>query len=141
MLENAARWVAEEAAAFGIPITRLSPGQAQGTGRGVCEHVDLGTYGGNHSDCGPGFPIDRVLEMARGEMGPTPAPVPPTPKMEDIDMLTSVLDADGNLTVYGIDPAGNLWEITTKDADANTPNDPTYRWSNLTANGGQKLAT
>ena len=72
MLENCARWIAEEAAHFGIPITRLTPTQAQGTGRGVCQHVDLGSWGGGHWDCGGGFPLDDVLEMARGggdEMG------------------------------------------------------------------------
>lgn len=66
MIENAARWVAEEAAAFGIPITKLSPSAAQGSGRGVCQHNDLGAWGGGHWDCGSGFPIDRVIEMAKG---------------------------------------------------------------------------
>jgi hypothetical protein len=66
MLSNAAAWVAEESAAFGIPIVKLTPAEAQGGGRGVCQHRDLGTWGGNHSDCGNGFPIDQVLEEARG---------------------------------------------------------------------------
>ena len=65
MLENAALWIAEEAAYFGIPITRLSPSQAQGGGRGVCQHDDLGSWGGGHWDCGGGFPFDHVLELAR----------------------------------------------------------------------------
>jgi N-acetylmuramoyl-L-alanine amidase len=69
MLENCARWIAEEAAYFGIPIAKLSPAAAQGSGRGVCQHSDLGSWGGGHWDCGGGFPIDRVLEMARGEGG------------------------------------------------------------------------
>ena len=73
MLQNCAQWIAEEAAAFDIPITRLSPSQAQGSGRGVCQHADLGSWGGGHWDCGSGFPMDRVLDMARGggeeEMG------------------------------------------------------------------------
>jgi peptidoglycan hydrolase-like protein with peptidoglycan-binding domain len=64
MLNNTARWVAEEAGKFGIPITKLSASQAQGSGRGVCQHRDLGSWGGNHSDCGNGFPIDYVLSMA-----------------------------------------------------------------------------
>ena len=72
MLENCANWIAEEAAAFGIPIRRLSPGEAQGGGAGVCQHVDLGSWGGNHSDCGPGFPMDLVLEMAGGGAVPPP---------------------------------------------------------------------
>jgi peptidoglycan hydrolase-like protein with peptidoglycan-binding domain len=64
MLNNAARWVAEEAGKFGIPIVKLSASQAQGSGRGVCQHRDLGSWGGNHSDCGNGFPMDYVLSMA-----------------------------------------------------------------------------
>jgi N-acetylmuramoyl-L-alanine amidase len=66
MLSNCARWIAEEADAFDLPITKLSASQAQGSGRGVCQHNDLGSWGGGHWDCGGGFPIDDVLEMARG---------------------------------------------------------------------------
>jgi len=66
MLENAARWIAEEARAFDIPITKLTDSQSQGSGRGVCQHENLGSWGGGHWDCGSGFPIDQVLEMARG---------------------------------------------------------------------------
>ena len=61
MLENCAAWIAEEAAKFGLPITALTPGQAQGGGRGVCQHKDLGAGGGGHVDAGPGFPMDIVL--------------------------------------------------------------------------------
>jgi len=79
MLNNCARWIAEESGKFGIPITKLSASQAQGSGRGVCQHRDLGTWGGNHSDCGNGFPIDHVLSMAKdmaggGSGGSTPPP-------------------------------------------------------------------
>lgn len=65
MLDNCARWIAEEAAAFGIPITKLTASQAQGSGRGVCQHADLGSWGGGHWDCGSGFPMDSVLSKAR----------------------------------------------------------------------------
>jgi hypothetical protein len=65
MLENAARWIAEEAAAFGLPITRLSAAAAQGSGWGVCQHADLGAWGGGHWDCGGGFPMEAVLDHAR----------------------------------------------------------------------------
>jgi hypothetical protein len=64
MLENCGRWVAEECAAFGIPLRILSPSEAQGGAAGVCQHRDLGAWGGNHSDCGDGFPIDTVLHLA-----------------------------------------------------------------------------
>ena len=75
MLKNVAAWIAEEAKQFAIPIVRLTPQQAQGNGKGVCEHVDLGAWGGGHWDAGPGFPIDQVITMAQGgdeEMGYPP---------------------------------------------------------------------
>jgi hypothetical protein len=83
MLDNAAAWIAEEAAAFGIPIVALSPGAAQGSGRGVCQHVDLGGWGGGHTDAGQ-FPLDDVLAIAKGTSPPKPpasgkAPVFPYP--------------------------------------------------------------
>jgi peptidoglycan hydrolase-like protein with peptidoglycan-binding domain len=65
MLDNTARWIAEESGKFGIPITKLSASQAQGSSKGVCQHRDLGSWGGNHSDCGNGFPMDYVLSMAK----------------------------------------------------------------------------
>jgi len=67
MLQNCADWIAEECAAFGIPITRLTAAQAQdGRSKGVCQHVDLGTAGGGHWDCGTSFPMDKVMQMAGG---------------------------------------------------------------------------
>jgi hypothetical protein len=66
MLDNVARWIAEEAVYFGIPITKLSPSQAQGGGFGVCQHSDLGSMGGGHWDCGGSFPIDKVIQKAKG---------------------------------------------------------------------------
>jgi len=66
MIDNAARWVAEEAAHFGIPIVALNNSQAQGGGRGVCEHVNLGSGGGGHVDCGSGFPMDELIKRAKG---------------------------------------------------------------------------
>ena len=65
MLENCARWIAEEAAHFDIPIVKLTAPQAQGTGRGVCQHADLGDWGGGHWDCGGSFPLDDVLTRAK----------------------------------------------------------------------------
>ena len=65
MLKNCAAWIAEEAKYYKIPIQKLSPAAAQGSGRGVCAHSDLGAAGGGHHDPGPGFPWTFVLEMAR----------------------------------------------------------------------------
>lgn len=69
MLENTAKWIAEEAAKYGLPITKLNPSQAQGSGRGVCAHKDLGSWGGGHWDPGDSFPWDKVLSMAKGGGG------------------------------------------------------------------------
>jgi hypothetical protein len=83
MLENCAQWIAEEAAAFGLPIVALSDGAAQGSGRGVCEHRQLGAWGGNHSDCGSSFPMADVIAMAKGDAASSPPPAsgkaPPFP--------------------------------------------------------------
>jgi hypothetical protein len=72
MLANCAAWISEEAGRFGLPLTKLTPAQAQGDGRGVCGHQDLGSWGGGHTDPGPAFPWSRVL-------GGSPAPVEPAP--------------------------------------------------------------
>lgn len=72
MLSNTAQWIKEESEALGIPIVRLSPAAAQSTGFGVCQHSDLGAWGGGHTDCGPAFPIDQVIEMALGYTPPSP---------------------------------------------------------------------
>jgi hypothetical protein len=82
MLANTATWIAEEAAAFGIPIVGLSPSDAQGGAAGVCQHADLGSWGGGHYDLGETFPIGEVLAMAGGQPAPTPPPAgaaPPWP--------------------------------------------------------------
>lgn len=67
MLRNAADWIREESQRLGIPLTVLSDSAAQGGGRGVCQHINLGAGGGGHVDCGSGFPLDVVMQWARGE--------------------------------------------------------------------------
>jgi len=92
MLANCAQWVAEECRAFNIPIRRLSAHQAQSNMAGVCQHVDLGTLGGSHWDCGPGFPMDDVLDMAAGE-------VPAEKETEDGDeMIAATATGEGYWT-------------------------------------------
>jgi hypothetical protein len=100
MLANAAAWIAEEAAAFGIPIRRLSGAEAQGGGTGVCQHADLGEWGGGHWDCGTGFPIDEVLAMAGGTPITPPDNIILPPLEVDViverQMVNLRLDGDGN---------------------------------------------
>ena len=82
MLDNCGDWIREEARRFGIPIVALSRSAAQGSGRGVCQHVDLGAGGGNHHDCGAGFPMDYVINRAKGGGGTAP-PKPSEPTIEE----------------------------------------------------------
>lgn len=72
-LHNIADWLAEESKKFGIPLVDLSSSSAQGSGRGVCYHSELGSSGCGHSDPGSGFPLDKVLEWAGGSTS-TPPP-------------------------------------------------------------------
>jgi len=110
MLANAAAWVAEEAARFRIPLTRLSAAQAQGGGHGVCQHIDLGAWGGGHVDCGPHFPMDRVMIMA-GSSGPAPEPEPE----EDQKMLATFTWAGG---IYVTDGLYYRWVVDEWDLKA-----------------------
>jgi hypothetical protein len=74
LVRNAADWVAWMAGKYGIPIRALTPSQAQDPNyKGVCQHKDFGSWGGNHSDCGSGFPMDKIIEWAKGG---SPAPTP-----------------------------------------------------------------
>jgi hypothetical protein len=57
-LRNTASWIAHWSKKFGIPITHS-------TRHGVCQHKDLGSAGGGHHDCGPHYPLAKVLSMAR----------------------------------------------------------------------------
>jgi hypothetical protein len=57
-LENTAKWIAHWSHLYGIPIKHS-------TSNGVCQHRDLGVAGGGHSDVGPNYPFNFVLERAR----------------------------------------------------------------------------
>ena len=111
MLNNTSQWIAEEAAYFNIPLVRLTPQQAQTDGRGICQHSDLGSWGGNHSDCGPAFPIDEVIYMAG-----SPRPTPPAEE-EDMPSPCVFTTNDQNQQVFYVDGAGNLchywWDHNT----------------------------
>jgi hypothetical protein len=99
MLDNCAAWIAEEAARFGIPIVGLDPAGAQNPNvAGVCQHADLGAMGGGHWDCGPGFPIDDVLDMARNGR-PEPEPEPPPVNLEDYPVNFILIDSGASYLV------------------------------------------
>jgi hypothetical protein len=75
MLSNAAQWIAEECAHFGIPLRALSAAEAQGGKAGVCDHAALGAAGGGHWDIGSGISVAELVAMAAGG---TPATQPET---------------------------------------------------------------
>ena len=95
LLRNTAQWIAEESQALGIPITDLTASQAQGSGRGVCYHSELGSAGCGHGDPGGGYPLDVVLGWAREYAGGT-TPPPQQPPTEVPDMTPAVaIDSQG----------------------------------------------
>lgn len=73
-LHNVADWIKEESGKLGIPIKRLNSSQAQGGSAGICGHQDLGSTGCGHSDPGPNWPWDKVLEWAGGSSSTAPPP-------------------------------------------------------------------
>jgi hypothetical protein len=106
LLDNLARWIAEECTFFGIPITKLTASQAQGSSAGVCQHVDLGSAGGGHHDCGTGFPMDSVLTAAKQyASGGSPTPEPAPPKPEEIEMIASAVADNGSLHTFVVGPS------------------------------------
>jgi hypothetical protein len=67
LLNNAADWLRYCCQKYGIPYTKLSNSQAQsGTVKGICQHVNFGSMGSGHVDCGSGFPMDEVIKRAKG---------------------------------------------------------------------------
>jgi hypothetical protein len=119
-LRNAADWIAEESRHFGIPIVLLNSSQAQGGSEGVCYHSHLGGSGCGHSDPGSGYPIDTVLEWAKGGGGVPPETVP-EPKAMNMTSA-SAYDNNGRLHQAAINqrgevcyhgPNGNWYPIST----------------------------
>jgi hypothetical protein len=89
-----ADWIAEESKKLSIPITDLSSSQAQGGSWGVSYHSELGPSGCNHSDPGAGFPLDKVLEWAKGGTT-TPPEQPPLQEEDDMGTFCFIPPADG----------------------------------------------
>ena len=107
MLANTADWIREECQHYGLPIEKISASAAQGGGRGVCGHVDLGAGGGGHWDPGPNFPWSRVMDMARG--GSPPAE-------EEIVGVASAENDRGSLHTFVEHTDGSIW-YTYQPAD------------------------
>ena len=77
LLRNAAEWTSYICGKYGIPLIALNSSQSQDpASRGVTQHMWFGAWGSGHSDCGAGFPMDKVLEWAAGGAA---APAGPSP--------------------------------------------------------------
>jgi len=118
-LWNAAAWVREECQHFGIPIVALTPSQAQGGGRGVCQHMDLGGSGCGHADCGTGFPMDELIKRAKGGVGATPQPEPPPLLLEEESLMQLVLGEDGKAALPIPNHATHLRLVCAQGAHVN----------------------
>jgi hypothetical protein len=85
---------------YQIPIRSLNSSEAQDTWtKGVCDHVDFGSKGGGHWDCGEGYPMDKIIEWAKAGAS-VPQPV-------GGDMTAS--------TAY--DPNGNAHHVCLGESD------------------------
>lgn len=105
LLRNAADWVAWMCGKYSIPIVALSNSQAQDPNvKGVCQHMNLGSWGGGHSDCGPGFPMDKIIEWAKGGSSPTPTP----PSGGNPFMSASVAYYEGKAYYAYVDMTGKV---------------------------------
>ena len=89
---------------YGIPLRSLSASEAQDSWtKGVCDHVDFGSGGGGHHDCGDGYPMDKVIEWAKsGTGGGT------TPSIGGILVSSAVKFYNGKQYMVWIAPNGNV---------------------------------
>jgi hypothetical protein len=67
LLNNSADWLRYCVDKYNIPWTVLNNTQAQDPEvRGICQHINFGSWGSGHVDCGSGFPMDEVIKRAQG---------------------------------------------------------------------------
>lgn len=69
MLVLTAKWITDMANMFGIPKVKLTPLQVGQNKWGVIGHIDwtLGMHDGTHTDPGPGFPWDYVMQLVNNK--------------------------------------------------------------------------
>ena len=119
MLASCAAWIAEECGPLRDPAQAPQRRRRRKGGQlGVCQHVDLGAAGGNHWDCGSGFPMEHVMEMAAGgrpNVGP--------PQLEE-----------GNMVLFD-ERSGGYW-VAFRDGAVHTYKGAPYLGSPNTPGGG-----
>ena len=102
LLQTTAALIRQVCDANQIPIRVLSSSEAQDSWtKGVCEHVDFGSMGGGHHDCGSGYPMDKVIEWAKAGTG--------APAVGGANVATSsALDPDGSLHYACLSDSGKV---------------------------------
>lgn len=96
LLNNAADWLRYVCGKYGIPYVLLNDSQAQsGNVKGICQHINFGSMGSGHVDCGKSFPINEVIKRAKAG-GSSPAP-----SERKITVAGSVRDGSGRLWSVG----------------------------------------
>lgn len=126
MLDNAAQWIADRCGARGIPIRKLTPVQIDAGMSGVIGHADW-TYSavgqGDHTDPGPNFPWDYVIDKALGLNPSAPAPSGggepaagpattfPLPRNEYFGLITGPAESHG-----GNDASERVWVKQIQEA-------------------------
>lgn len=80
-LQNTAEWIAYWSKEHNIPIRKGRVFKGRVLLAGVVQHSDLGVEGGNHGDCGEGYPFKYVMQLAKDiRDGKQPAASKPVPK-------------------------------------------------------------
>lgn len=105
-LDELARWLAHESRENSIPLEPCPIAGIRNGGRGVCSHADIARAFPNetdHTDPGPGFPWDHVLDLAKRHRDGSTPPPRPTPAPEGHPDMTPeqahmLADNHGQLT-------------------------------------------
>jgi hypothetical protein len=102
LVDNAAEWLRYMVDKYAVPWTLLNDSQAQNpNARGICEHVNLGSWGSGHWDCGD-FPMDVVIDKAKKWGGGS------APEIEGVLVSSSVAIYQGKQYVAFINPDGKV---------------------------------
>jgi hypothetical protein len=80
-----------------LPIRALNTSESQDSWtKGVTQHMFFGTPGGNHSDCGDSYPMDKIIEWAK-------AGTPAAPEAEASNQMSvSVASYGGETYLAGV---------------------------------------
>lgn len=103
-LSELGRFLRDSGRLHKVPLEVASIDGIRTNGRGVCSHADISRAwplsqfprtGTDHTDPGPGFPWDTVLDLARGGTPPPPpVNVPPPPPLPEGPEFHRVVPGD-----------------------------------------------